>query len=280
VLPYGGKRARFARVELRDLSKRATYVKLDLLVRAVSALGLVALGVAGWLLQARAQDARESLEKRDRESRRYLPMVRTLTDLEMVVSNANTLLARSGELRLGSRDLLSTAADVEITATLLSLPESEPNAKIHLPNLASFQRERQPVQLTVEQSAFLLADLLRVVALADAQGSGVAEAAVDVGLGSNGTVPVARVRFTRERTMTLEMLVRPESVQAWNLWTGGEASNLFTLRRAIPAYTRALEEQTIRTTQKVMNEHPEFGDQYVAIRGDAARWRRQAGSAP
>src|SRR5437016_2616068 len=66
-----------------DVSKTSLYVWLDLAAKVLSAVALVALGLAGWLLQSSTQTQRDATDRIERQERRYLPMLRSLTELQL-----------------------------------------------------------------------------------------------------------------------------------------------------------------------------------------------------
>src|SRR5687768_8927879 len=84
-----------------DYTKTRVYAWVDLLARVLSAIALAVLGTVGWLLQSRAEESRQMLETRDRAERKYLPMLRSLSELELVLAESRSILP--------SRDLRSPA---------------------------------------------------------------------------------------------------------------------------------------------------------------------------
>src|ERR1041385_9040930 len=152
---------RLRRVDHRDPTKRIAYVGTDLALRSLSALGLLALALAGWLLQARSQQEHEQLGKLDRESRAFLPSLRSLTELELACDDATNILADRHSAAFAG--ILSSR--IRALAISVSVPASEASQQIELPNLHDpivSVGQRGPFTIDVRTVALLLADLLRV----------------------------------------------------------------------------------------------------------------------
>jgi hypothetical protein len=81
-----------------DITKERWYAITELLVKAVSGSALVILRIVGWRLQRDTETARQAVELHDREERRFLPMLQTLSELQLAaqsVVNATHGLDRS-----------------------------------------------------------------------------------------------------------------------------------------------------------------------------------------
>src|SRR5258706_10978462 len=76
----------------QDFTKGRSYALTDLFVKSISALAIVFLGVAGWRLQKADQstrkgedERRQSLESTAVKERRYLPMLRSITEVDFIL---------------------------------------------------------------------------------------------------------------------------------------------------------------------------------------------------
>src|SRR5438874_5729463 len=72
---------------LIDISKTNVFVGIELCAKVISAISLVVLGAAGWGLQAKTEAARERAEQHDRQERLYLPVLRSLAEIELVLED-------------------------------------------------------------------------------------------------------------------------------------------------------------------------------------------------
>src|SRR5258707_11100044 len=69
--------------KISDYTKTKRYASIDLASKIISAVALVALGVAGSMFQWRTERARQATESLELQERRYLPMLRSLSVLEL-----------------------------------------------------------------------------------------------------------------------------------------------------------------------------------------------------
>ena len=70
-----------------DYTKTRVDAWVDLLAKVLSAIALAVSGTVGWLLQSRAEESRQMLETRDRAERKYPPMLRSLSESELVLAS-------------------------------------------------------------------------------------------------------------------------------------------------------------------------------------------------
>src|SRR6185436_2102435 len=77
-----------------DYTKTRAYAWLDLITKIISAAALASLGLAGWLLQSRSEQMHENLDSRERAERTYLPMLRSLSELELVLGYSTSALSK------------------------------------------------------------------------------------------------------------------------------------------------------------------------------------------
>ncbi len=65
----------------QDPTKSLCYVAADLSIKTISAVGLIVLGIAGWLLQSNAQKQQDSLRVQETHARLYLPPLQALAQI-------------------------------------------------------------------------------------------------------------------------------------------------------------------------------------------------------
>jgi hypothetical protein len=152
----------------RDYTKFLAYVLFDLTFRILTAVGLVIIGAAGWALQRDAQKQRLKTESADRISRKYLPVYRTFTDLELVLQECSEGLAAAQDegRRVVLRDL-----SFQLKTAAISSYAAGPDllARVDLPAVAhdADHVDTQPFKsamLPLRANAFMLADLMQVTA--------------------------------------------------------------------------------------------------------------------
>src|SRR5437763_8057554 len=148
----------------RDVTKTGLYIFCDLGMRLASAVALVFLGIAGWRLQQRAQQTHDESAVYEQQERRYLPMLRTLLELELVLErSARAIRQVQGHQRSIDIDYV---AGVDLQAAAYSLfapPHEEPWVKIHTPGedpmLTSGERNKV-VPMHLRDAALMYSEIL------------------------------------------------------------------------------------------------------------------------
>src|SRR4051794_8793554 len=135
------------------------YALLDIIVRTISALGIVIIGAATWMLQDQAEQTRQDLLRRENESRIYLAQVRSLVNLEfalrdlaILASPANTAATRrsSDQVAFAARSLYSRHKQQEVS----------PNS---IPELWRFwQLHEQPKSISLRAAALGLSEFSQI----------------------------------------------------------------------------------------------------------------------
>jgi hypothetical protein len=102
-----------------DFTKTKLYVSVDLASKVISAIALVVLGVVGWMLQLHTEKSREAAENFERQERRYLPMLRSLSALELKLEDASKAWPSFGAS-------YSIGTELRFTADSVFEPEGDP----------------------------------------------------------------------------------------------------------------------------------------------------------
>src|ERR1700720_406312 len=68
-----------------DYSKTKAVVRLDLIFKALSAIGLVVLGIVSIRFQAKAEAARHDAEDLEIKEQKYLPLFRGLSEVDVTL---------------------------------------------------------------------------------------------------------------------------------------------------------------------------------------------------
>jgi hypothetical protein len=265
--------SRLSRGDETDPTKRPSYVYFDLLVRTLSAVGLLALGIAGTLFQISTHQAREKTANFDRQSRRYLPLLRTLTELEVALDDTATVLFQNAIARRDQADVLpelSSRIDSAATSTLVIA--QDPQALVELPDIRGATAQSKRRVIGVRSAAFMFSELLRTVAIVQAI------TPKDPGHCTVQVLPVgtrwrAIVHVDNEAEDNYVGL-KPEAVDAWRWWLGDDPVRATAIMNVMRAVARALQRQVVVAISDVIREHPELGDQYVLIRAEVAKNHR------
>ncbi|HEY0143925.1 MAG TPA: hypothetical protein VGF48_23770 [Thermoanaerobaculia bacterium] len=269
----------------KDYAKTLFYVTFDLTVRILTAVGLVAIGIAGWMLQRDTQLQRAKIEANDRLARRYLPMYRTLTDLELTLRDCSERLLVARRAGHRAQELSNLAFQLEAAAVSAFSAENDLIIRVNLPiatdDAGNFLTGPfKEAKLPLRANAFMVADVMRLVAaletldLRQRQMAAIqfrslqqhSMAAVILPLPSRGA------KSPDQPVIVIPVVwlqVRPETVGAWRAWNGDDPVLAVQIERVLIPLVQAVHQQAVDATQQLMRERPELGDQYVAIRRDA-----------
>lgn len=279
MIPYDPRPAMLS----RDYTKTLLYVVLDLTFRILTAVALVVVGAAGWTLQRDAQARRQQTEEHDRLSRRYLPVYRTFTDLELVLQDCSEELAAAEAAE--RQDVLRDLSFQVKTAAISSFAAGDDLlARVDLPavthdaddvNTQPFRSATVPLRA----NAFMLPDLMQLSArVEEADLHRNPNTAIQIRtLLNRPTAAVlillrAKLKQGGEQTVAYPAIgvqVRAETLTAWQAWNGEELIPASRVDRALVSIAQALHQQAVDALQQLMRAHPELGDQFVTIRSAA-----------
>ncbi len=242
-----------------DYTRSKVYATIDLLGKSVSAIALVILGVAGFLLQVNTEKAREAAETREQQERRYLPMLRSLSMLEIKLDD---IMERLPNADTTEADRLG--ADLRFVASSVFVPDGDPLVSIRSID-RPLGRGAVRVQLPLRSTALLFAELLRVRSnLIQVFGEG------------DWSIDLVGQRLVHSSGGHQEVM--PDSFPAWRAWMGsGSLSSEILIGRPLALNIRDLMDATSSTIGDVLGKHPGLGDRYVLMRQELDKNRLTVG---
>ena len=227
------------------------------MTRVLSAVALAVLGIAGWMLQSRSEDARRTLESRDRSERRYLPTLRSLSELELVLSECASALPKVwGEESSPDPRIELYQRQLSYVAHSVFLPEGDLSVRVHPPN---YDNELDFRSVPIRSGSLMLAELLRAQ-----------WAVVGIPLESN-------VRLdSNQRVLRFvdgsEYLVSAAALPAWQKWIGNDQIRVRDLVGPRNVFIADdLRQGAAEQIHAIVMKHPDLGDRYVAIRSEVLR---------
>jgi hypothetical protein len=240
-----------------DYTKTRPYAWIDLLTKVLSALALAVLGLAGWLLQSRAEDSRQLLETRDRAERKYLPALRSLSELELILAESVSALPTSwGSESSPSPRLEVFGRQLSYVAYSVFLPDGDLAVAVHPPN---YDNELEWRSVPVRAGTLMFAELLRAQNIL-----------APMPLASNvQLVPDRRVLRFPDGS---EYLVTAASMAALQAWLGRDriaVRDLLGPRNIFIA--EDLRRGVAERIHGIVMSHQDLGDRYVVIRSEVFR---------
>jgi len=260
VLPKG-KRERVN----QDYTKTRLYAWIDLLSKALSSIALVILGIVGWHLQSRIAENQRTTQDLDRQQRRYLPMLRSLMELEVALDDAEYWFRISGpNTPRSAEELHFRGTALRYAAYAVFVPDGDPKIHIHRPAL---ERDlSQPMSLPLRESAIMLSDLMRIQSRLRRFSSQTLKFDPDT----------ASIVADLRSGATVRLILSPEAMNTWRAWGGNSNATQTELTSPI---TMILLLQDVRfsvgqVAQNVVRRYPQLGSDYVAIRSEVLRGQK------
>lgn len=249
-----------------DYTKSRLYAWTDLSIRLISAIALAALGVAGWLFQTRTEDARQVAETQDRAERKYLPLFRSLIELEFAFNDALDVVPQlylQDAPRIEEIDRVGRRLG-EVSYSVF-LPDGDPPILMREPSSVSAVLRRR---LPLRSAAIMVGELIRLQKTLHTKQQ---DAVVTI---DNEYGPSLRIQL--QDRVAITYYISRESVQAWKAWFENDeirvdklASQIVVIR-AIEDVARAASEQS----HAVAVRHVDIADRYVAIRAEVFKPER------
>jgi hypothetical protein len=272
MMTFGRKRPAFgSRHDNRDYSKRRAYVRFDLVIRAISAIGLLVLAVAGWVFQISTQRVRETADKRERESRLYLPIVRSLTELEFALDEVARVLLEDDSYEAQTRLFPELSSRLEFAAASTSVMGRDPVIHVDMPTVRRGTLGTRHTALTMRTGSFMIADALRVITVSRSLRSTKAQR-YEAGMAKLGDRWAVAIYV--DDSAIRYIAVRSEVVTSWNSWLGNTPVEIDAILKSLRSAVLVLQEQVQLMTQNVMRKNPQFGREYVDIRAEVAKSTR------
>jgi hypothetical protein len=263
--------------EPRDFTKTKAYAWIDLASKIVSSVALVALGVAGWMLQSQAEKTRVATQQFELQERRYLPMLRSLSALEVGLEN---IIVVSGEgLKKQTQHRLTASAEMRFLSGSLFEPDGDREKLFHSfealqEGFPGKEKGDARIKLPLRAAAFMYADLLTIQNSFAAMTSGPRPQVLHLPL-----VLDARSEYlvTKDHEQLEEwdyFPISPEAGPAWKIWlANNELDDQFFLGRTLGKLGEDLRYAVAEATREVLSAHPDLGDRYVQIREEIEKRR-------
>jgi hypothetical protein len=258
-----------------DFTKTPLYAILDISIKVISSIAVVAIGIAGWRLQDADQQSkhleevqRVALAKRERAERRYLPMLRSLTEVDLLLAEAaadytwptHSTTETSQESKLGSHLAYFGAS--------LTFPDGEPSFDmVTAKDNASAKQHPVMVSIPARPAVLLIAELMRLAPFFKRM-----EATSQNVRLSDGEL----VFETGQHEFVDNMALDARTLPAWNLWFPKEGMSLHDLfyEVDIDAMADGLHDQLRKVAEKAVQANSDvLSSEYVKIRDDVLKSR-------
>jgi len=258
-----------------DFTKSRSYAMTDLFVKSISALAIVALGLAGWRLQNADQktrhadeDRRHAAEEREVAERRYLPMLRSIMEVDFILvevsadytwpNHSDTEV--TNESRLGSH--------LAYFASSLLFQQGEPTFDVVIASdNASAATDPKRAKISGRPAILMLAELMRLAPFFKRLDK------------PNVHVVFADSRLTfkdGKGAFVDSIAVDRETVPAWKAWFPRDGMTLHDLFYEVDldALAHDLHDQLRAVADGVVKEHADvLSSEYVKIRDDVMKSR-------
>jgi hypothetical protein len=235
--------------ERPDFTKTKLYGWTDLIGKSISALALVILGIAGFLLQRNTEKSRETAEGREQQERQYLPMLRSLSLLEIELEDVTQELACSTDDKTPG----AIGTNLRFVASSVFVPDVDPVVSIRPPDNPLGSNVAR-INMHLRATALMYAEALRM-----------RTNFYDLSDDINWSLDSTNATLVNGQGGRQHLI--PDSMPAWQTWLGDRELAQASLRR-IPNVV-ALQDLIFATSgviQDTLRKHPELGDQYVQLR--------------
>jgi hypothetical protein len=250
-----------------DYTKTKRYAYIDLASKVLSAIALVALGIAGWMLQMRTENARQRSEEFERQERRYLPMLRSLSVLELEIEVALKEVERSETDENAKVVNYDAATKLRFIAESVFMPDGDPLVSLRAPDtILVFGRLEERINMPLKASALMYAELIRMrYFFGDAYGDATLR-----------LEPQQKsISFNIDNRKIAHQQIAPDSIPAWQIWLKDRTITLSRVR--ILPMNLLLEDLRFATSeviQSVLISHVDLGDRYIQIRDEVEKSRQ------
>jgi hypothetical protein len=222
----------------------------------VSAVALVAIGAAGWLLQKHTADEQTRTARQEREERLYLPMLRSLSDTELALSAIDDALSVPIATRAGRYQQGVILRDL---AHAIFLPDGDPMAHFQKIGDIGYIDYGETTAAPLRATALMFADILRHSELFE-----------HVGEHPSFSLDAESDRLTvHYDNGVVRLTVTPEAFAAWRAFLTTGDMNIHALQKDPRFYVRVLRGALEYTIHDVLSHHRLLGDRYVTIRHEA-----------
>jgi hypothetical protein len=255
----------------QDFTKSKTYAITDLFVKSISALAIVALGVAGWRLQSRDQQTRTAFDEQERTERKYLPTLRGITEVDLILGQISADFVWPKHTKSELTREASLGTHLGYFAGSLFFPKGEEcyvnvvTAQDNAAGVAEPHTVRIPAQLAV----LMLADLMRLAPFLQPYDKPGVRVKVD-----NGEL----VFWSAAEGILDNIALDERTVPAWKQWLPPSGMALHDLYPEVDIDSLAsdIHMQLNQVAQELISRNPDvLGPQYIKIRDDVLRSRHE-----
>lgn len=263
----------------RDYTKSFSYAIVDLVAKIASAISLVALGVAGWLLQADAQHRRELIEDHDRQEQAYLPMLLTLTELEAALDPIPAIFESTKAP--DDTQVMMQAQRLHYLANVIFIPRGESDrvtVSRFSPSVSPARGEESTdvCQVPIRSAALMLANATARSGVLMSEPSG----AYVEGSYDRKREPRLEITETPYADLSSDDFVPPppkifriyyllgNDPAIWRVWYGRSHGRVYQVRYYLGVLAKDLQVSIAARIHHVLEEHPQLGERYVSIRQD------------
>jgi hypothetical protein len=250
-----------------DYTKTRKYAYWDLMIKAISALAIVGIGLVTYSLQQHVEDVKERDEKRDIEERRYLPVLRSSSETGALLIEVATQYGYPEGTKSEALDESKLGARLSYAASSLQFPDRrEPTFAVDVArDIAADRPNPRHIRLPARQAVLLLGEIMRFAPLMlDMAQKKATVRAVGDGLVFSFGDTIQTVA-TGDRTRTAWM--------AWLEGTSHQAKVIYWLD--LPTIADDLDRQLTAMNDSVITAHPTLAKEYIEIRADVLRSRQQ-----
>lgn len=153
-----------------DFTKGRSYVLTDLFVKSISAFAIVVLGIAGWRLQNADQktrradeNRRHSIEEREVAERRYLPMLRSIIEVDLILIEVSAEYTWPTHSNIEVRNESRLGSHLAYFGSSLLFADGEPAFDVTTASdNAGAVTDPTPVKIPARSAILMLAELMRL----------------------------------------------------------------------------------------------------------------------
>jgi hypothetical protein len=252
-----------------DFTKKRWYAILDLAVKYLSALGILFLGFVGYCFQRDTEASKERITSQDRSERKYLPELRSISEVSIVLLEASTQFDTDTYTREEAEREARVGAHLAYAGGTLYFPDGQPNVHIKSArDILAKDVSARAVTTTARSAVLFLADFMRYAPVFQKWDRNAEVIVVAKG---------EQLQIVDTRTKQIKYLdvLDPRASDTWNAWLPAGGLTPSDLFRGIDltVITDDIDEQLVAISDETVRKHPELADQYVSIRSDVLKAR-------
>ncbi len=244
----------------RDPSKARFVVLTDLILRALTAFGVLAVGIAGITFQRATEAARVRDDRTARSAQANLAEIRSLVELELDLRDAST--HRYG---VTIQKMHASARALSFDANSLFFAGQEPRVDLTFP-VGLRPSTAKVTPSTSRVGALMIAEIIDVLAASTELRSRNSDVQISLG----GPPSYRHVRVSNGSEWRY-VFVSSQTTRFWQEWLTASASPADIEIYDYPSAAFRLTSDFIEEQQTLVRQHPELAERYVQIRNDVIR---------